>query len=77
MRTLRVPATAVVFGVDGVAGLKHVTAITTNVDELINQMWGFRLDGCGFTRIDISSTKEVQVAESKIGSQYVGVHHIA
>jgi hypothetical protein len=77
VRTLRVPATAVVFDVDGVAGLKHVTAITNNVEELISQMWNFRLDGCGFTRIDIASTKKVQVAESKIGSQYSGIHHIS
>lgn len=77
MRAQRVPAIAVVFDVDGLAGLRNVTAVTTNVDELINQLWDFRLDGCGFTRIDIASTKEVQVAESKIGFQCAGIRHIS
>lgn len=72
----KVSALAVVFAVEGIAGLNSLTCVITDPEQVLGSLTSLSLDGQKFTSITEMRRAKVRVLPKEIGIVMVGTHHV-
>lgn len=72
----KVAALAVVFAVDGIAGLDSLTCVVTDTEQVLGNLASLSLNGEKFTNITEMRRAKVRVLPKELGTIMVGTHHV-